>query len=322
MSNSKMPKPSKDNRQNSVEYRYNLDGSKNPKYVDLLDEDKAIAGQKFCCISFVSPEHIIKQREHFLIEEFVKGWDFTKSMEKFTQFLNFVSYKYGLNFESLTEDLHAFVKEEKENLNKYNLLDDYKNFLDAREDDLEKTFNNLNNFQTSTRGLKVRGCFPTQQEAELRCKMLRELDPHHDVYVGPVGLWIPFHPEAYKTGRVEYLEDELNQLMTEKKKNEEKAKEEFDKRVKDAKAKAIEENKKKAIESGNKLTQILNKDGNLVSVKDMNTQEMQLLSQSSSNVTSADIRRELFEGDNVVTGLDTDHGLSDLTFDVSGKTDN
>ena len=54
--------------------------------------------------------------------------------------------------------------------------------------------------------------------------MLRELDPHHDVYVGPVGLWIPFHPEAYKTGRVEYLEDELNQLMTEKKKNEEKAK--------------------------------------------------------------------------------------------------
>ena len=322
MSNSKMSKTSKDNRQNSVEYRYNLDGSENPKYVDLLDEDKPIAGQKFCCVSFVSPEHIIKQREHFLMEEFIKGWDFTKSMEKFTQFLNFVSYKYGLNFESLTEDLQTFVKEEKESLNKYNLVDDYKNFLDAREDDLEKTFNNLNNFQTSTRGLKVRGCFPTQQEAELRCKMLRELDPHHDVYVGPVGLWIPFHPEAYKTGRVEYLEDELNQLMTEKKKNEEKAKEEFDKRVKDAKEKAIEENKKKALESGNKLTQTLNKDGNLVSVKDMNTQEMQLLSQSSSNVTSADIRRELFEGDNVVTGLDTDHGLSDLTFDVSGKTDN
>ena len=156
MSNSKMSKTSKDNRQNSVEYRYNLDGSENPKYVDLLDEDKAIAGQKFCCISFVSPEHIIKQREHFLMEEFVKGWDFTKSMEKFTQFLNFVSYKYGLNFESLTEDLQTFVKEEKESLNKYNLVDDYKNFLDAREDDLEKTFNNLNNFQTSTRGLKVR----------------------------------------------------------------------------------------------------------------------------------------------------------------------
>ena len=27
-------------------------------------------------------------------------------------------------------------------------------------------------------------------------------------------------PEAYKTGRVEYLEDELNELMSEKNKNE------------------------------------------------------------------------------------------------------
>jgi len=316
MANSKLSNGSKDNRQSGVEYRINLDGSENSKYVDLLDEDKPIAGQKFCCVSFVSPEHIIKQREHFFMEEFIKGWDFTKSMEKFTQFLNFVSYKYNINFESITEDLKSFVKEEKETLTKNNLLDDYKNFIDAREDELDKVFNDLNNFQTSTRGLKVRGCFPTQQEAELRCKMLRELDPHHDVYVGPVGLWIPFHPEAYKTGRVEYLEDELNQIMSEKKKNEEKAKEEFDKRVKEAKFKAIEDNKQKALDSGNKLTQVLNKDGNLVSVKDMNTQEMQLLSQSST-VTSADIRRELFEGDNVVTSLDTDHGLSNLSFDIA-----
>ena len=32
------------------------DGTNNPKYVDLLDEDKPISGQKFACISFVSPE--------------------------------------------------------------------------------------------------------------------------------------------------------------------------------------------------------------------------------------------------------------------------
>ena len=40
-----------------------------------------------------------------------------------------------------------------------------------------------------------------------------------------------------------YLENELNQLMHEKKKNESKAKEEFDARVKEAKQKAIEDNK-------------------------------------------------------------------------------
>ena len=86
-----------------------------------------------------------------------------------------------------------------------------------------------NNFQTSVRGLKIRGSYSTQQEAELRCKLLREVDPNHNVYVGPVGMWMPWEPEAYKTGRVEYLEDELNQLMHNK--NEEKAKQEFDKRI-------------------------------------------------------------------------------------------
>lgn len=299
---------SKEQRNQSIEYRYNMNGTENPKYIDLLDEDRPIAGQKFCCVSFVSPENILKQREMYFMEEFLKSWDLTKSLEKFSQFLNFVSFKYSLNFNNLYEDLQEFVKEEKNSLSVNTLNDDYKTFLDNNEERLEKQFNDVCNFQTSIRGLKVRGCFPTQQEAELRCKLLRELDPHHDVYVGPVGMWMPFHPEAYKTGRVEYMEDELNQLMHEKKKNEDKAKEEFDKRVKEAKQKAIEDNKRKALESGNKLTQTLNQDGNLISVRDMNTQENALT--QNDVVTSADIRRELFEGENIVTSKDSDHGLS------------
>ena len=51
---------------------------------------------------------------------------------------------------------------------------------------------------------KIRGTYSTQEEAELRCKLLREVDPNHNVYVGPVGMWMPWEPEAYKTGRVEY----------------------------------------------------------------------------------------------------------------------
>jgi hypothetical protein len=62
------------------------------KYVDLLEEDKPIAGQKFTCISFVSPENILKKKEIYYFEEFLKSWDFNKSMEKSIQFLNFLSY--------------------------------------------------------------------------------------------------------------------------------------------------------------------------------------------------------------------------------------
>ena len=37
----------------SFEKKNLSDGSKNPKYVDLCDEDPPIAGQKFTCLSFV-----------------------------------------------------------------------------------------------------------------------------------------------------------------------------------------------------------------------------------------------------------------------------
>ena len=291
-----------------VELKHNPDGTENAKYIDLLDEDKAIAGQKFVCLSFVSPEDILKQKEMYLFQNFIKNWDFSKSMEKFTQFLNFLSYKYSIDFEKVTKDFQEFTKDEKENLIQTSIEDDFKNFMDDNEERLEKEFDTEHKFQTSIRGIKVRGCFPTQQEAELRCKMLRQNDPNHDVYVGPVGIWVPFHPEAYKTGRVEYMEETLNELMSEKKKNEEKAKDEFDNRVKEAKVKAMEDNKKKAEETGAKLTQTINAEGDLVSVANMNTQE----SAMGENATLDDVKKELFEGENIVTDKNTDHGLTQV----------
>jgi len=283
-------------------------GKPNSKYVDLLEEDKPVAGQKFVCVSFVSPEKILKQKELYFFQEFLKKWDFSKSMDKFVQFMNFISFKYKLSFDDLTSDFKEFVKEEHDNLSKSSLEDDYKTFIDNNEEELENGFNIKHNFQTSTRGLKVRGVYPTLEEAELRCKMLRELDPNHDVFVGPVGLWMPWDPEAYKTGRVEYIEDELNQLMHEKTKNESFAKSAFDQRVKDAKKTAISENIKLAEKTGASLTQNIDANGNLVGIQNMNTQETVL---DSEEVTAADIRNELFEGDNIITGK-TDNGQSEL----------
>ncbi|MFK5165197.1 hypothetical protein, partial [Propionibacterium freudenreichii] len=88
---------SKEKRQDSSKKTDGFDkkktssGAVNPKYVDVLEEDKQIAGQKFVCISFISPEKIVKQKEIFFFEEFLKNWEFSKSMEKFVQFLNFIS---------------------------------------------------------------------------------------------------------------------------------------------------------------------------------------------------------------------------------------
>ena len=289
-----------------------VNGKNNSKYVDLLEEDKPLAGQKFVCVSFVSPETILKQKQLFFFQEFLKKWDFNKSMEKFVQFLNFLSYKYKMSFDDITNDFKDFVKDEKEIIAKSNMDDDYKTFIDNHEEELEKQFGISHGFQTSTRGLKIRGSYPTMEEAELRCKMLREIDPNHDILVGPVGMWMPWEPEAYKTGRVEYLEEELNQLMHEKTKNEANAKSSFDQRVKETKQKAIEENIKNAEKSGNALTQTIDDQGNLIGVNNGNTQEFGL--KEKENISSADICMELFEGDNIVVGK-TDNGRSEL---VSG----
>lgn len=267
-------------------------GKKNPKYVDLCDEDPPIAGQKFACLSFISPDKILKKREIYLFNKFVEQWDMNKSMSKFFDFIHFLSYKYNLNVENVIKDYNEFIKEEEKQLKKLaSIEDDYLSFLDKNEERLNTEFNKEHSFQTSVRGFKIRGSFASQEEAELNCKKLRERDPNHDIFVGPVGVWVPWDPDAYKTGRVEFLEEELNQLHKEKLANEERAKQNFEQRVKETKKKAIEDNIRLAEKSGNVLTQTLDENGNLVGVRetvDFDTRE-------AAETDTTNIRKELFD---------------------------
>ena len=97
--------------------------------------------------------------------------------------------------------------------------------------------------------------------------------------------------------------------MHEKNKNQDVAKAEFEKRLKDSRKAAIEDNVKKATANNTTLTQDIDEDGNLINIG-KNTQENTL---SKNDVVSvADIRSELFEGDNIVTSKDTDKGLGQV----------
>jgi len=260
--------PKRSASSSSFEKKKLSNGKPNPNYVDLCDEDPAIAGQKFACISFVSPEKILKNREVYLFDQFIKQWEFSKSMERYFEFIHFLSYKYNLKVSSVIDDFNDFVREETDKIQKSGIENDYKNFMDKQEEKLTEQFQRDHAFQTSVRGLKIRGSFPTQEEAEMRCKKLREQDPNHDIFVGPVGVWMPWDPDAYKTGRVEHLEEELNALHQEKIKNEEMAKKEFEERIRETKKKAILENIEKAKKSGNTLTQTMDEEGKLVGVLD------------------------------------------------------
>jgi hypothetical protein len=280
---------------NKVEFKLKKNGDKNPKYVDLCDEDPIIAGQKFVCVSFISPETILKKRELYLFNQFVKQWDMNKSMTKFSDFLSFLSVKYNIVSDNIIKDYNEFIKEEEILIKASSQVveDDYKNFIDKEEDRLNAQFNKDNGFQTSVRGIKIRGTFPTQEEAEKNCKKLRQNDPSHDIYVAPCGVWLPWEPTYYKLDKVDYLEPELNRLHEEKIKNEILAKNEFDKRIKDAKRKAIEENIEAARKSGNKLTQTLDVDGNLVGVNTMNFDDREVSSTSGREEHEANVISKL-----------------------------
>ena len=91
------------------------------------------------------------------------------------------------------------------------------------------------------------------------------------------------------------------------KKNEEVAKNTFEQRVKETKQKAIDENKKNADKHGTIITQDIDNDGNLVGVGHTTTEQ----TFNSEEISVADIRSELFDGENVVIGK-SDYGQSQL----------
>ena len=243
-------------------------GKLNSKYVDLLSEDPVIPSQQYGCYSFVSPEKIIKQKDMFLFEKFVKQWQYSKGLAMYSDFMQFLSFKYNINPEKLMEDFVEFVTEEENVLKREDVTSDYLAFVDKNETRLTEEFQKKNDFQTSVRGFINRGNFHTIEEAEKYAKQLRDRDPNHDIFVGRNFVWTPLDPDAYKTGRIEFMEEELNQLHHEKLKNEMKAKEEFEKRLYDSKRKSIEKNIELAKQSGNKLTQTMDENGNLVGVKE------------------------------------------------------
>lgn len=74
------------------------------------------------------------------------------------------------------------------------------------------------------RSVKVRGCYSSEDQAKERCEQLQKIDGLHNVYVAPVGKWLPWCDDPEKATDFEYAETELNKLMKAYQKNQENAK--------------------------------------------------------------------------------------------------
>ena len=147
------------------------------KKVDYLEVDDPIAGQNYVCLSFISPESFIQNKDAFKCVKFLQSYckdQKLKFEETYNKYLDFV-YKY--------------------------------------EDKLQRDFDEQNNFQTSIRGLKVRRVFDTKEAANNRAKKLALRDSAFHTFVGQVGYWLPWDPNADKVSDEVFQNSQLNDMM-------------------------------------------------------------------------------------------------------------
>ena len=99
------------------------------------------------------------------------------------------------------------------------------------------------------RSVKVRGCYSSEEEAKKRCEQLQTIDGLHNVYVAPVGKWLPWCDDPEKATDSEYAENELNKLMKAYKENQVKAKMLHENRKQDLIEKNIRESEERKMKS-------------------------------------------------------------------------
>ena len=150
---------------------------------DFLEVDDPIGGQQFVCLSFVSPEDVIQNKEAFKTAKFLQSYAKDK----------------GMRFEEVYED--------------------YLGFQYKFQDEIQRDYDKENKGQTNIRGVKVRGVYSSKEEAESRAKKLHRIDSSFHVFIGQVGYWLPWNPCADKIEDEQFLDSGLNELMEKYKEN-------------------------------------------------------------------------------------------------------
>jgi hypothetical protein len=165
---------------------------------DYLEADAAIRGQNFVCLSFISPEKVLKNKEIFRATKFLEYLFSGQSTEGSPS-------PAQVARENMLKDPSIITYEK--------VAEMYEDWKYSREEDLESEFQEKNDFHTTMRGVKVRGVYDTHREATVRAQVLQRRDPNFHVFVGQVGYWLPWDPTADKIQEQEYQESQLNTLV-------------------------------------------------------------------------------------------------------------
>jgi len=108
-------------------------------------------------------------------------------------------------------------------------------------------------------GLKIRGCFPTRDEAASHAKRLQKDDALVDIYVVDMYKWLLIPPKRDEIEDVHYQNDKLEEIMVNYRKSQTAAASMFEKRKRDMMAKPLEGSETPFIEPGDENSKFYTK---------------------------------------------------------------
>ena len=218
---------------------------------DYLEQDPPLRGQQYVCLSFISPEDEIQNKEVFTFNEFLKNFSsdvdalFKNMQAKFMPSSQPQSVDAGPSSSSSSSPppSASYVHEQFVEASKmieavksrYDYIFDvnsleqqYKHFKQINNERIDLEYSEKNDFRTNIRGVKIRGVFESILEAKNRSAFLKKVDPKTpDIYVADMGCWIPWSPYPDDIQDQEYSETDLNTLMKRYRENAEQKDEHF-----------------------------------------------------------------------------------------------
>ena len=138
----------------------------------------------------------------------------------------------------------------------------------------------------NVRGLKVRGVYGSQSEANKACEKFTKMDPSFDVLVGEVGKWLPWNPTSKQIEKINYKNKKLDKIMENVHKSELNTLNELVGRTKDVLKKDRKSHK-------NRIAQALNDNIANLDEKDDEVVEEQPKKIKSKSRNSDDVRARL-----------------------------
>ena len=127
---------------------------------DFLEVDRPIPGQNWVCLSFVSPDKVLPVKEKYRFLHYLNH-----KVDQYIQAVTDVAKQKNTK-EEMETSLREILGREKTDYKTF--VENYKDYLFTQDKEISDKFDEQNNFQTSVRGVKIRGVYDSRREANVR----------------------------------------------------------------------------------------------------------------------------------------------------------